>query len=147
MTKKNELIWGLHIIIPQGIEVILKAKLKFFTVINWRFFQFYIFIEQKMVDFFISNAFLTMIDCSNMFGNCLNQLSIPQKYGFGHLKCQKSFRESWDMKFFKDKEIHKFFISSNEQKSIKISLSLRTILAITFKWIKLHQNQNYFLTA
>ena len=81
MTEKNELIWGLHIIFLQGLEVILKAKLKFFTVINWRFFQFYNFFEKKRSNFFISDAILTMIDCSNLSGNCLNQFSIPKSMG------------------------------------------------------------------
>ena len=58
-----------------------KSKIKIFHGDQLEIFSILYFYRIKNGLFFISNAILTMIDCSNMFGNCLNQLSIPKSMG------------------------------------------------------------------
>ena len=57
MRKKIWLISQLHIVIWKGPKVILKAKMKSFTVIICRFFNFFIFLGEKNLIVFLKTNF------------------------------------------------------------------------------------------
>ena len=121
--KKIWLVSQLHIVILKGPKIILKAKLKSFMVIIWRFFNFYIFCWKKIARFLPWIELFTKKECSNVTDNIFIQLPTLKNMGIDTKRVKKAsgIAEMWLFLMYRNG--HKLKVAKVATNQSKLSCS------------------------